>query len=258
MQTPNLTIDPNLKVWVLLPMILAMVLFTTFRSQLTAFLTSSPPKQLSLSQRKQAENLKRTALFKKFFWNLPSQHFKDKQTYLVDALSSGFYLAQKKGGSAAAKSPEQSLEQTTENMMGILRGSFGSMISQFLLMQFIQFFFSGLILMKLPFSLTSTFKQMVQSGVKTDELDVRWVSAVSFYLIANMGLPSVFNILGMNEEQAQVSPAQGQMMMPTLSGSPPQPEKIMEQEAKDIKIISHEWCLTGIEDRVLTMYNYQS
>ncbi|KAH3682128.1 hypothetical protein WICPIJ_006931 [Wickerhamomyces pijperi] len=142
-------------------------------------------------------------------------------------------------------------------MMGMLRGSMGNMVSQFLLMQFVQFFFAGLILMKLPFPLTTSFKQMVQSGVNTDELDVRWVSAVSFYLIANLGLPSVFNVAGFGEDQqAQGAMDQNQMMgmMPSLGGSPPQPEKIMEQEAKDVQIIHHQWCLDGVEDRVLKMY----
>ena len=52
---------------------------------------------------------------------------------------------------------------------------------------------------KLPFPLTIRFKSMLQSGVMTRDLDVRWVSSLSWYFLNLMGLQSVFGfILGSN------------------------------------------------------------
>lgn len=52
---------------------------------------------------------------------------------------------------------------------------------------------------KLPFPLTPQFKSMLQSGVGTRDLDVRWVSSLSFYFLCLFGLQPVYNfILGSN------------------------------------------------------------
>ncbi len=49
--------------------------------------------------------------------------------------------------------------------------------------------------MKLPFPLTIRFKSMLQSGVATRDLDVRWVSSLSWYFLNLFGLQSVFNFI---------------------------------------------------------------
>ncbi len=48
------------------------------------------------------------------------------------------------------------------------------------------------IAVKLPFPLTIRFKSMLQSGVATRDLDVRWVSSLSWYFLNLFGLQSVF------------------------------------------------------------------
>jgi hypothetical protein len=48
---------------------------------------------------------------------------------------------------------------------------------------------------KLPFPLTPQFKAMLQSGVGTRDMDVRWVSSISWYFLTLFGLQPVYNFI---------------------------------------------------------------
>ena len=56
---------------------------------------------------------------------------------------------------------------------------------------------------KLPFPLTIRFKSMLQSGIATRDLDVRWVSSLSWYFLNLFGLQSVFIFILGNDNGAE-------------------------------------------------------
>jgi len=117
-----------------------------------------------------------------------------------------------------------------EGMMGAMKGNVAMMVPQTLIMGWINAFFAGFVLcmfdlpitrsliwnkkrkdeqsltpmvqplVKLPFPLTPQFKSMLQAGVGTRDLDVRWVSSISWYFLTLFGLQPVYNfILGSNQ-----------------------------------------------------------
>lgn len=49
--------------------------------------------------------------------------------------------------------------------------------------------------MKLPFPLTQGFKPMLQRGIETPDLDVRWVSSISWYFLNLFGLNGLFKLI---------------------------------------------------------------
>lgn len=135
-------------------------------------------------------------------------------------------------------------------------------------------------LVKLPFPLTPRFKQMLQSGVDTRDMDVTWVSSLSWYFLNLFGLGSVFSlILGDNNgkeinvrkitvflinnvaagvDMTAMSAMPGMMpgAMPGM-GQPGQPQdfnKLFLAEKENIMITPHVWDLEDVEDRLLRKY----
>ena len=50
-------------------------------------------------------------------------------------------------------------------------------------------------IVKLPFPLTLGFKSMLQRGVETPDMDVRWVSSLSWYFLNFFGLNGLYRII---------------------------------------------------------------
>lgn len=94
---------------------------------------------------------------------------------------------------------------------------------------------------------------MLQAGVGTRDLDVRWVSSLSWYFLTLFGLQPVYNfILGSNNAAAQVTQqmAQAQMGANPMGGQE-DPDKVFKAEIENLEVIEHRYILDGIEDRLL-------
>jgi hypothetical protein len=280
MAVPNLVLDPSLKYWALLPISIAMVLFGLVRQQLNVLL--SPARRLpDLDNKyKQAETVRKVALFKTHYWNLPVSSIHSRQSQLVEMLTNGSLLPaeapakpKQKEGDDDDDDEQQELPQavSTDAMMHMVKNQFGNMAAQYVMMGWVNYFFAGFVLMKLPFPLTFKFKQMLQSGVLTADLDVRWVSSISWYFIAMLGLNSVYNLLvadggdiaSQMMQQQQMQQQMPQQAMPGIGGGAggggaegerKQFESQLIKESNDVRIIPGTSVLDGIEERLLKMY----
>ena len=110
--------------------------------------------------------------------------------------------------------------------------------------------------MKLPFPLTPQFKQMLQAGVGTRDLDVRWVSSLSWYFLTLFGLQPVYNfILGSNNAASQVTQQMQQAQMgANPMGGAEDPDKGFNVEIENLEVVEHWYVLDGVEERVLAKY----
>jgi hypothetical protein len=118
---------------------------------------------------------------------------------------------------------------------------------------------------------------MLQSGVMTRDLDVRWVSSLSWYFLCLFGLQSVFIFILCNDNgefslalplglplsflthplftaASQMSQQMAQMN-PAANANPfgpgQDPDKMFLAEAENLEVVEHYSILEGIEDRLL-------
>lgn len=100
---------------------------------------------------------------------------------------------------------------------------------------------------------------MLQAGVGTRDLDVRWVSSLSWYFLTLFGLQPVYNfILGSNNAASQMS-QQMQMAQMGGQGANPMggaedPDKIFAAEGENLEVVEHWFVLGGVENRVLARF----
>lgn len=249
MSVPDLIIDPSLRYWVLLPISFVMVLFGVLRQYIQILLQPTPKLQ-EIKKVRESQHIKKAQLLKQAFWNIPKKDFEFRQNYLSENLANGSFLAEAVQENQPAPNPLTD-PGASDAMMAMAKNQFGNFAAQSLMMGWVNFFFAGFVLMKLPFPLTLKFKQMLQSGVATADLDVRWVSSISWYFIAILGLNAVYNLL---LGDGTIANQMMQQQQPPMMPGGPTPDKIMAAEANDLKIIPYQHVLDDVESRVLNIY----
>ncbi|EPS38581.1 hypothetical protein H072_7703 [Dactylellina haptotyla CBS 200.50] len=247
--------DPALFYWILFPITVVMILTGVLRHYATLLLQSAPKPLDSKAIREQKNylhgiNLRTNAN------QIPLSSFTSRKNYLVAAYGAGSFL---KDPDAKNKAPANPMSDPNgmDQMMNMMKGNMMMIVPQTVIMGWINAFFSGFVIMKLPFPLTIRFKSMLQSGVMTKDMDVRWVSSLSWYFLCLFGLRSVFTFILGNENSADQTMAQVQQMNPQqntqqLFGPGQDPAKMYSAEAENLEVmVQHEFVLDGIEDRIL-------
>ncbi|KAL1993280.1 hypothetical protein VTN49DRAFT_3229 [Thermomyces lanuginosus] len=247
--------DPALIYWIVLPITVVMILTGILRHYATVLMNSPPRPASTLAESRERLSLIRGVnLRNNASAVLTTEGFTARKEYLVGAYQSGAFL---KNPEARGQPPANPMSDPAamEGMMGMLKGNMMMMIPQTLIMSWINAFFSGYVILKLPFPLTIRFKSMLQSGVMTRDLDVRWVSSLSWYFLNLFGLQSVFGFILGHDNAANQMAQQMAAVNPAMGSNPFQPgqdpDKLFQSEAENLEVMEHSCILDGIEERVL-------
>ncbi|KAJ6009971.1 hypothetical protein N7522_004987 [Penicillium canescens] len=247
--------DPALFYWILFPISIVMILTGILRHYATVLMNSTPKSPSTLAEsRERLALLRGVNLRNNAYSVLNRESFEMRKNYLVSGFRSGAFL---KDPNNRGQPPANPMTDPAgmEAMMGMMKGNMMMMVPQTLIMSWINAFFSGFVILKLPFPLTIRFKSMLQSGVMTRDLDVRWVSSLSWYFLNLMGLQSVFGfILGSDNAANQMAQQMG-MANPAAMVNPLQPgqdpDKLYLNEAENLEVMEHFCILDGVEERIL-------
>eukprot|EP00475_Leptophrys_vorax_P004600 TRINITY_DN1274_c0_g2_i2.p1 TRINITY_DN1274_c0_g2~~TRINITY_DN1274_c0_g2_i2.p1 ORF type:complete len:215 (-),score=69.23 TRINITY_DN1274_c0_g2_i2:32-676(-) len=190
----------------------------------------------------------------------PEAFRRRKQSYINVALQPPPVVEEKKQGGEDEMpqiNPEEmagSMDMMKQSMLGI--------VPQMLSIGWVSYFFSGFVLLKLPFPLTDTFKQMLQRGINLQSLDASYVSSLSWYFITLFGLRGLFSIVLGGDNAAddtkllQQQAAMGGMMgggpaMPGLGGMKPDLSKPFKEEKDELAIYEHKYVVPRAQYRLL-------
>ena len=102
-------------------------------------------------------------------------------------------------------------------MTDMLKKNLNMIVPQMLTAAWVNFFFTGFVVGKVPFPLTQRFRGMLQRGIELQSLDVTYISSLSWYFLNFFGLRGVFSLcLGANQlDDAQAMQQQMAMGMDT-------------------------------------------
>ncbi|CDZ98089.1 Uncharacterized conserved protein [Phaffia rhodozyma] len=275
MPAPNLYLDPQIRDWVLFPITLVMVsrliLVGLLRIYVTQLLDGSPKKQPEAAVREQrALNQSQILRTTSTFSPLPPSSFQALSARLTEGFQNGDFLKtplkRDENGNViedqSAGAPPNPLTDpgAMDGMMENMKKQAVMMVPNFAIMGWINFFFSGFLLIKLPFPLTHGFKSMLQRDIAAPDMDVRWVSALSWYFLNWFGLNGLFRYI-LHDPSAQIVDPRSTVNLAQVAGAlpaggaPPTGDfnKFFKQEAENLELAGgmYKWMGEGVEQKVL-------
>ena len=237
-------LDPQIEIWVLIPIMIVMVLVGMLRHYGSLLLQSQP--LVDYHQLRESNGLLKCRMLRSTKI-LPAAKYLQRKQEIIKRIELKDYLQVKQPPEQQQMQPQQ-----MEQAMEMMKKNLFMFVPQTIIMSWVSFFFSGFVLTRLPFPLTLRFKEMVQRGIDTSDMDVRWVSSLSWYFLNLFGLTSVYTLLGIGSSNSnqhmnmvQINPMQ----------QPSETFKLFENERELLDLNVYEFALEGVQDRVLEKYN---
>jgi hypothetical protein len=238
----GIILDPRIRDWVLLPIFFVMILQGILRQYVSVLLTDR--KRTSAESVEQNSLLRRSQMLRAHAHFLPSSAFRMRKRYLIEK------EFRPRTSTTEGATPPNPMQDPFA-MVGMLKQNMAMIVPNMLLMAWVSYFFSGFVLVRLPFGVGENFKSMLQRGISLNSLDVSYVSSLSWYLIILFGLRGLFSlILGGNNAAADST----KMMEDQMSGGGMQaqpPQQLYNTEKTELEIVDHEWGVPSAEYRLL-------
>lgn len=205
----ELLIDPNIRGWVFLPIVVITFLVGIIRHYVSNLIASTKKVELTqLQDRWDSHDHKHVPLM------LTDQRFdsfsqamirarllRENGKYLTPqsfAMRRHFFNNEETGYFKTQKRPPAT-PNSSAMLTDLVKGNFINVLPMVVIGGWINWMFSGFVTTKVPFPLTLRFKPMLQRGVELQSLDASWVSSASWYFLNVFGLRNIYTlVLGEN------------------------------------------------------------
>jgi len=241
----DLLLDPDIRVWVFLPIVVITFFVGILRHYVSILLSST--KKVELQQVMDSQAMIRSRLLKENGKYIPKQSFLMRRHYFNNEETGYFKVSQQRNTPAPNPMTDPSM------MTDMLKGNLTNVLPMILIGGWINWTFSGFVTTKVPFPLTLRFKPMLQRGIELSSLDASWVSSASWYFLNVFGLRSIYMlVLGENNAADQSRIMQDQMSGAAMS-MPADPKQAFKGEWEALEICQHNWALKNVESELLAL-----
>jgi ER membrane protein complex subunit 3 len=238
-----LLLDSAIRDWVLLPIAVVMFVTSLLRHHTTILLRKS--SSVDAQQLQSGQLLQHAACVRVNGGVLPPSVFEATRVALTAEQG---VLARK---AAHKANPMDNPALDPSMMTGMLTNNMAMIVPQIALVSWVSFFFSGFVLVKLPFPSTLRFKLMLQQGIALDSIDPSYVSSLSLYFLTMFGLRGVLYIaLGEGNKGDDMALMQQQQQQFGGAGQAPDMSKLFAAERDNLALAQHNWIALDAEKRL--------
>uniref|UniRef100_A0A3Q3K6X6 ER membrane protein complex subunit 3 n=1 Tax=Monopterus albus TaxID=43700 RepID=A0A3Q3K6X6_MONAL len=239
MAEPELLLDSNIRLWVVLPIVFITFLVGVIRHYVSILLQSD--KKLTLEQVSDRYVICDCAvehLCKKISFLMRKFYFNNQED--------GFFKKTKR--KVVPPSPMTDPSMLTDMM----KGNVTNVLPMILIGGWINWTFSGFVTTKVPFPLTLRFKPMLQQGIELLSLDASWVSSASWYFLNVFGLRSMYSLILGQDNGADQSRIMQEQMSGAAMAMPADTNKAFKAEWEALELTDHQWALESVEEDLMT------
>uniref|UniRef100_A0A8C0QXP8 ER membrane protein complex subunit 3 n=1 Tax=Canis lupus dingo TaxID=286419 RepID=A0A8C0QXP8_CANLU len=222
MAGPELLLDSNIRLWVVLPIVIITFFVGMIRHYVSILLQSD--KKLTQEQVSDSQVLIRSRVLRENGKYIPKQSFLTRKYYFNNP-EDGFFKKTKR--KVVPPSPMTDPTMLTDMM----KGNVTNVLPMILIGGWINMTFSGFVTTKVPFPLTLRFKPMLQQGIELLTLDASW--CVTYIVAAD----------------------QSRMMQEQMTGAamamPADTNKAFKTEWEALELTDHQWALDDVEEELM-------
>lgn len=262
-----LHLDPSIRNWVFFPITVITILVNLLMKNLTLYLNQNANQSKALPSTCKEGDIKselinkdvdlkvthainRSSKLRQNYMNISERGYKLRKAFFCKE-GEGFFTQ-----TFQSKPPDM----MNPNMMtDMIKKNAVNMLYYALLFVGCGYFFSGFILLKLPFGLTQKFRSMLQQGLNIPDLDLSYVSAVSWCFILVFGLNSIMQHFDGEDDFSMMKEQEKMMTAPMQGLGGPQEKdytKIMSVEKENIEILPNIGHLDDCVEKMIAKYSH--
>ncbi|KAH8419337.1 hypothetical protein KR222_005662 [Zaprionus bogoriensis] len=239
----ELLIDPDIRVWVFLPIVLITFLVGIVRHYVSILISTQ--KKAEMTQIMDSQAMIRARLLRENGKYLSAQSFSMRKNFFNNE-ETGYFKTQKRAPVA---------QNSSAMLTDMVKGNFINVLPMVVIGGWINWMFSGFVTTKVPFPLTLRFKPMLQRGVELASLDAAWVSSASWYFLNVFGLRSIYTLVLGENNHADQTQAQADAMTGAAMTMPQDPKAAFKAEWEALEITEYNNALKNIDVDMLCMAN---